>query len=424
MRSSNPEVFSSSRKPLTFAGWHWLVGIIVLGIGLRLAAIALYPHVPESDELAYLRMAETLVAGEAMTDIFGNYAYYNMGYPFFVLAPALALFDNSIFALRIANVIVGAISIAMVYAVARESGLRRPACLLSALLWALYVPSSVYGIYLAKENFMIPLVLGVLWCAVRMTRPFHLGVAALCGGLLGMLALTGNAALSLVAAIGVALILSKAIVRIRLLSIPIILIVATLVTTPWLVRNLTVLGAPVLNTNGGFNFYLGNNPAANGMFVSVAATPRGPSWNALRTEVGEVQASETLKKEALAWITSHPVEFVELSIKKLGLFWMPPVHDGTDGGGKMERLVRFIWLFQFLLLAGAALASVPFVRNAPPLTVLWAAVAAYSAVHMLFYVIFRYREPIMPVLCVLAAVVLERAALGILKYTENRQLAR
>jgi hypothetical protein len=304
--------------------------------------------------------------------------------------------------------------------VARAAGANRNARLLSAALWALYLPCGVYGVYLAKENFMIPLMLGVLWCALRMMGTFQLRIAVLCGGLFGLLALTGNAALSLAGAVGVALVVSKSALRIRILSVLVMFVVAILVTSPWLVRNATLLGAPVLNTNGGFNLYLGNNPAADGMFVSIGKTPRGPTWHALREEAGEVEASETLKHEALAWIKSHPSEFFALSVKKLGLFWMPPIHNGRDAPVGAEKLIRLVWLIEFVLLVCAAIATVPYVRTRPSLAVLWTAVAFYSAVHMLFYVIFRYREPIMPVVCVLAAVMLEQASVAVVRFTRQR----
>jgi len=418
MKTLNREASTPNQEHSSFRELHWLSVIIFAGILLRLAAILMYAHVPESDELAYLKMAEDLVAGKTMNA--GGYAFFNMGYSFFVLAPILWLSDHSLLGLRLANLICGTVSIALVYMVAREAGANRKARLLSAALWALYLPCGVYGVYLAKENFMIPLMLGVLWCALRMMRTFELRIAVLCGGLFGLLALTGNAALSLVGTVGVALLVSKSALRIRILSVPVILVVATLVASPWLVRNATLLGAPVLNTNGGFNLYLGNNPAADGMFVSIAQTPRGPTWHALREEVGEVQASETLKSEALAWIRSHPGEFFALSVKKLGLFWMPPLHNGRDAPVGAEKLIRLVWLIEFVLLVCAAIATLPYVRSRPSLAVLWTAVAFYSAVHMLFYVIFRYREPIMPIVCVLAAVMLEQASVAVARFARQR----
>lgn len=394
---------------------RWLLGIVGIGLLVRLAAILLYPHTPESDEIAYLGMAKSLVAGHGLVDLFGNRAYYNMGYAFFVLAPVHYLFHDNLLALRLANLACAAASIVLVHAVAREAGGKMPTRLLAALLWALYLPSALYGVYLAKENLMIPLMLGVVWCALRMLRAFQLGIAVLCGLLFGLLALTGNAALALAAAVGIALVLSRAGRAARLLSVPAILLAGALVTTPWLVRNVHVLGAPVLNTNGGFNLYIGNNPAATGSYVSIKDTPRGPTWNPLVVRVGEAAAAETLKREAIAWIAAHPARFLQLAALKLGLFWTPPSHDIGAAKG-LEAVVRMAWLVEYLVLAGAVLLGLKSLRERGAPTVLWTSVAAYTGVHMLFFAVARYREPIMPVICVLAAPLLQQAAVRILRF--------
>jgi hypothetical protein len=39
---------------------------------------------------------------------------------------------------------------------------------------------------------------------------------------------------------------------------------------------------------------------------------------------------------------------------------------------------------------------------------------------MLFYVIFRYREPIMPIVCVLAAVMLEQTSVAVARFARQR----
>jgi hypothetical protein len=187
-----------------------------------------------------------------------------------------------------------------------------------------------------------------------------------------------------------------------------VLLTAALLTSPWLMRNQRVLGAAVLNTNGGFNLYIGNNPSATGWHVSIADTPRGGSWNTLRQN-GELQASALLKQEALEWIREHPAAFASLALKKAVYFWMPPHHDGQGDGSLAETVIRRLWLLQFVVLLGLALVSLALrpLHNRQ-VAMLWMAIAAYTAVHMLFYVIFRYREPVMPMVVVLAALVVER----------------
>lgn len=389
-----------------------LVAIVLLGLALRLAAVLAYPHAPESDELAYQSMALGLIHGTGLVDNMGNHAMYNVGYPLFVLAPAFALLGEQLWAARLANLVLGALTMLLCYALAGQAGAGRWGRLFAAAAWALYLPASVYGVYLAKENLMLPLMLGIGCCALRLAARPNWALATGSGLLCGLLALTGNAGLCLVCVLLVALLCCPLAWPRRLALALVMASAATLVVLPWLVRNARVLGAPVLNTNGGFNLYTGNNPAATGWYMSIADTPRGPSWNALRLQ-GEVQASDILKHEALAWIRAHPAEFTALALKKAGYFWTPPLHPGKGPGSAVERLVRLAWAGQYLLLAVLALASlaVPALRNKKT-ALLWLALAGYTLVHMLFFVSVRYREPVMPVLVVLAALVFERLAAG------------
>lgn len=388
--------------------WIWLAFILLAGICLRSAAVAGLSHALESDELSYQSMAVNLLAGNGIQEN-GNRAFYNAGYSMFILAPLYYVFGENLLAARIANILLGAVSIVSCYFVAKEAGAGRLGRLLAAAIWALYLPTGIYSVYLAKENLMAPLMLGVIWCALRLiTRP-SIKVAALCGVLFGLLAMIGNAALSLAGAVAVALLLAPTTARQRLMLLGGVFVVALLVSSPWMLRNLYVIGAPVMNTNGGFNLYLGNNPAATGFFVSIADTPRGSTWHELRKSSGEFGAAETLKKEAISWIKENPNEFLVLALKKGAYFWTPPFHEGKGGNASAaESIVRLVWAIQFVLLVAAAVAGIFLLRpgNRRHL-VLWLAIACYTAVHMIFYVIFRYREPIMPILGVLAALAIE-----------------
>ncbi|AQR66958.1 hypothetical protein BZG29_00235 [Janthinobacterium sp. LM6] len=387
--------------------WLWLAIVAGIGLALRAAVIAGYQHVPEGDELAYRSMALNLLGGNGIVDSMGNRAMYNVGYPLLILAPVFFLFGDGLLAVRLVNMCLGGAAIVLCYLVAKEAGAGRSGRLIAAAAWALYLPSGIYGIYLAKENLMIPLMLGVMWCALRLARQPSKSVAIGCGALFGLLALTGNAALSLLAVLAWALLLSPASTVRRASLAMLALSVALVVSSPWLLRNMQVIGAPVLNTNGGFNLYLGNNPAATGMFISISETPRGPTWDALR-KTGEVQASETLKQEAISWAKAHPAAFLALAAKKAAYFWTPPLHEGKGNQSSAEKLVRLLWAIQFLLLIAGAMGTVlmPGLRNRQ-VAMLWLALACYTGVHMLFYVIFRYREPTMPLLAVMTGLVLE-----------------
>ena len=385
----------------------WPLLIVLIGLVLRATAIAAFGHTPAGDELAYKSMALSLIGGNKMVDNMGNYAMYNMGYPTFILAPVFYFFGDNLLAARLMNVILGGVAIALCYMVAREAGAGRIGGLLASAIWAVYLPASVYGVYLLKENVMVPLMLGVTWCALRLTVAPSARIALACGALFGLLSLTGNAALSLGGAVIFALALAPTSAKRKLVLSVLILLTTTGIATPWIVRNMQTIGAPVMNTNGGFNLYIGNNPAATGWFVSISDTPRGPTWEALRKS-GEALASETLKRDAIDWIKMHPTEFLDLAVKKAIYFWTPPFHEGKGESSTVERVVRIMWAMQFFVLLGAALGSLTFARlRNRRIAVLWVGIACYTAVHMLFYVIFRYRLPIMPLVGVIAAIAVE-----------------
>ena len=399
-----------------------LWGIAFAGLILRLAAIAAFGHAPESDELAYRSMALNLLAGKGIVDHMGNLAMYNVGYPLFVLTPAFLVNPDGLTLARVFNALLGSASIFVCHAIARELGSGVVGRLIAAALWAFYLPAAIYVVYLAKENLMTLLVLGSVYFSLRLVNGGGRLAAIGCGACFGGLALTGNAGLSLLVIVPAALYFSRKSGAARIQLAVLVLIAATAIPAPWVMRNMHALGAPILNTNGGFNLYLGNNPASTGMFVSIGETPRGETWQSLRRQ-GEVYASEILRKEAISWIEENPRQFVALAVQKLVYFWMPPFHRGAGEQSKAEILVRTLWAIQFVILALGALGSLfigPLRRNRG-VGLLWLAIGSYTAVHMIFYVIFRYREPIMPLLCVLAALVIEHFVSRMAGCTGTRQ---
>ena len=114
----------------------WLVAIIVAGVAMRVAAIVGFVHAPESDELAYRAMAVNLAGGHGILDGMGNRAMYNAGYPLFILAPVFLVFGDNLLAARAANLVLGAVSIVLCHATAREAGADRRGRLLAAACWA------------------------------------------------------------------------------------------------------------------------------------------------------------------------------------------------------------------------------------------------------------------------------------------------
>ena len=386
----------------------WL--IVAFSLIMRCLTVFVLKIEPESDYLSYDHMARTLLGGTGMVDNNGNAAFMSAGYPLFVLTPIYALFGHSLLAAQIGNALLGGASTYLVYLLLCEMQARTVARILGPLLFALYIPSWIYSEYLAKENLMTPLLLLLLYLSARLYKRPTPGAAVALGVTLGLLAMTGSAALAVAPVVMCAMACAKASLRTRLQAAAIVALAVVIVLAPWQYRNAQVVGSPVNNTNGGFNLYLGNNPNADGLFVSIIDTPMGVQWKALRAQ-GELQASTRLKEEAIAWISGHPVQFVQLALKKAALFWMPPIHQGKGQASTMETASRLVWLVQYAVLCAFAVYTLLTIRRRNRYVVgVLAAVVFYTGVHMLFYVVFRYREPIMPLVILLAAIGVESLA--------------
>lgn len=96
---------------------------------------------------------------------------------------------------------------------------------------------------------------------------------------------------------------------------------------PWAVRNGLVFDAFVpLTTSSGINLMGGNNPLADGGFVSDAPyTIRGMT---------EVESDRSYRARALDWIQSHPGQFLGLFPRKAGKF-LSPISLGTSSGSPL-----------------------------------------------------------------------------------------
>ncbi|WP_270936644.1 glycosyltransferase family 39 protein [Falsiroseomonas oryzae] len=383
-----------------------LAAILLLAAAMRVGAAVAVPSPLESDYLGYWNLAGHLAAGRGLILEDGKpTAFLSIGYPIF-LAGFFVLFGTSIAVVKAVNVVLGIAAVLFAYLAARAMFRSPWAAALGALILAAYVEASVYGAYVAKENLMVFLLMAQLVLAAhagaggawRVLNPVLFGVAT------GWLVVTGNAAISFLPGfVAIAFFARGAAVAPTLRYFVLAGLVGALTIAPVVVRNHLAFGGWGVNNNGGFNLYLGNNPNATPYFMSIADTPMGPRWHALREELGERGSSQYLGELAKQHILDNPGETIALSLRKALAFWEPPTHSGKYEETRVEQFVRLIWLVQYLGIALLCVAAFLRLRQDwRGIGAILLMVAGYTAVHMLFYVVYRYRLPIMPMLCVLA----------------------
>jgi hypothetical protein len=163
----------------------------------------------------------------------------------------------------------------------------------------------------------------------------------------------------------------------------------------------------LVSTNGGFNFWVGNNPSATG----AAYDARGePVWTripeSLKQELeaqSEVQQDQFLYREGLRFIHDEPGRFLALTARRLLYFWW-----FRPGAGSGQSPYPPYWVLAYQLVYGAVLVAAG--------VGVWAARAAWrrlwpiyaffvslTAVCSVFFVHTRYRMILEPFLLVLAA---------------------
>lgn len=188
---------------------------------------------------------------------------------------------------------------------------------------------------------------------------------------------------------------------------------------PWLIRNLGVLGEPVLTSTAGENFWRGNHEGAGGGVLDLnggeitRVEPLNPALPpTIRTVLltgTEIQRHEVFLSEAWRFIRTEPREALGLFARKMRTFWWRIDSDPRDYPRAASIAYAVIYRTELVLaLIGAFLlfrspggASAPPDRSAAVLAL--GLMIAVSVLQSAFYVQGRHRFLIEPLLLVFTA---------------------
>jgi tetratricopeptide (TPR) repeat protein len=366
-------------------------------------------------------------------------------YPYF-LASVYKIFGRDLFLVRLIQFLIGSLSCVLVYLIAKKIFNPRVGRIAGVI-------ASLYGILIYFEGeLLIPvlivfldlaLVLALLWAKAR---PSYQRWTA-CGGLLGLSALARPNILL----VGVAFFFwilfyfsqgtarparraepsrrtESAKNRSRryrksLLYAVCFAIGAILIVSPITLRNYIKGDDFVLiASQGGMNFYIGNNPQADG--VSAYLPGARSTWWGMNEDATSM-AEETMQKKlkpsqvssfwygrGMEFIKDRPLDFLSLLLKKLALFWNGneltnnrDIYFFKSQAGVLKGLVwKFVIFFPFgivcpLALLGMALSY----RQIRDTLVLLLFIFIYMFGIVIFFVTARFRVPIIPFLIIFSA---------------------
>jgi 4-amino-4-deoxy-L-arabinose transferase-like glycosyltransferase len=196
-------------------------------------------------------------------------------------------------------------------------------------------------------------------------------------------------------------------IKSRFATVAVAVVCLVLALLPWAIRNQRVIGTPIpTTTNGGITFYDGFNPLQLDKLSRGLTNGAGESDQSfVRSmpqlgEMNEVQRSDYFESLAWRFIGEHPADSIKLATAKLLRTWSP-VPLSADFGRPLYKIIAAIYTVPLFVLTIVGLWRGSLSR---PVRIFLLAPAVYfSIVHMMSVGSLRYRIPVEPLLCVLAA---------------------
>jgi 4-amino-4-deoxy-L-arabinose transferase-like glycosyltransferase len=399
----------------------WIVVILAVALTARSLWVAHAPADPTDgrhvdDTLFYHYSAAELAKGSSYVSPWtgANTAQWPPGYSF-LLATLYRLFGTNVEVAWGANIVLGALTCVAVYAagcliLGKRVG--APAGLLLAVF-----PGHIFfsSLILSETLFTFLVVVAMALILFAGQDKKRGALSAIPAGLVvGAAALTRGQGLFLIIVALLFWWLSTADWR-RTLRWTAVLIVAALgVIIPWTVRNYVAMDSFVfISTNAGGNLYVGNNEEGNGRFIFGIDSWIAEEYADLPPTEQEVAVSNRALREGLEFMFTHPWEEVQLAGSKLrglyeddedGLRWIHHPEVGSPVGS-LDVMADVANGFYFGVLAVSAGGLAYWLgrrRSAVALPLL--VVGVFTLGQLAFFTEPRFHLPMLPSLCLLAAV--------------------
>ena len=379
------------------------------------------------DANGYDRWAQQLAGG----DWIGSQVFYQAPlYPYF-LGVIYSVFGRDLLAVRIVQAVIGAASCVLLGMAGARLFSHRVG-LIAGLVLAVWAPAIFFDGLLQKSVLDMFFVCLGLWLIARLVypprgghhqepTPVGSGFTWMNWGALGLamgaLALTRENALIFILVI---VIWSAQRPVMRSLSERLVPfgIGLAVILMPVIIRNYAVDGGLYVTTSQfGPNFYIGNNPQADGTYASIRFGRGAPEFERIdATEVAEGAVGRSLTASevssywtgrALGYITGQPLDWLRLMGRKTLL--LVNRHEMLDTESQASYaewswpLELLGWFGHFgLLVPLAALGAMVTWPDRQRLWILHALTLSYAASVVLFYVFARYRYPLVPFLILFA----------------------
>lgn len=395
----------------------FVLAITVRALHLFLMRDSLLYEVLVCDARQYDGWAQRIAGGQWLggSEIF----YQTPLYPY-CLAILYAVFGHNVWLVRACQSVLG--SLACVFlARAGSRFFSPPIGTLAGILLALYPPAIFFDGIVQKASLDLVLMTALLWVVAAAQSQPRYALFGAAGLLLGAMTLNReNAAVLLPVLLAwiVGLSWSQP-ARTKFARGLVFCLATAAVFLPVGARNFYVGGAFTLTTSQmGSNFFIGNHLGASGTYESLRAGRGDPRYegedarllaeDALKRPLSSSEVSRYWLTRCWADIQSDPTAWVRLLAWKWFLTWNQVELIDAESFGTHQRhsavLADLGWLLHFGVLCPLAIVGAWWTRHDwRRLWPLYAMLASFSAAVTLFYVVARYRYPLVPVVALFAA---------------------
>ncbi|MEE2637803.1 MAG: tetratricopeptide repeat protein [Acidobacteriota bacterium] len=396
------------------------LGVFGLALAVRLIHVwqlrdAPFFNLPMGDAQSYHTWGVEIASGNWI----GSETFYQAPlYPYF-LGALYSVFGADLLAVRLTQVVIGAVSCVLLAITGRL--LFTPTVgIVAGVMLALYAPAIFFDGLVQKTAigaFLLCVLLALLSRLTTRSGPTWAWVWP--GVTLGGLILTRENALVFVIVVLGWLALSRSLGKQRLAWAGAIVVGLAIVILPVAVRNKAVGGDLVLTTaQFGPNFYIGNNPNADGTYRPLVFGRGDPRFEredatqiaerALGTSLTPTQVSRYWTRQSLDYMVTQPGDWMRLTGRKIML-----AINAAEVADTEDQLSYSDWsvplrapgdVWHFGVLAPLAVAGIWLTwSRRRQLLLFYLLPGAYAASIVMFAVMGRYRYPLVPLLILFAA---------------------
>src|SRR5205807_2133806 len=403
---------------------HYIFAGVLLIRVVVLARLTASPYLlpTRGDMHFYDDWAQRILSGQ-LTD---HLAFYGLpGYPY-LLAALYKIAGYGPFVPALLQALLEAGTATLIYKVSAGifsgTGLRRAQIVgvLAALGWAFFVPAQTYAVVLMPTAWLIFIFWLILWRIVRRKNAPTGWEALILGLLVGLTATAIATILFLIPLLISAIALKPAIsthpqFRTRISALVLLFLGTAAGTSPCWVHNCLIARDSVfLSAHSGINFWIGNNPGANG-YPRFPPGLRAGQAAMLQDSIdaAESAAGHSLKRgevsrywstKAREYIERYPLAWLRLLALKLRTFWSAFQYDDLSIITILrEQRVTFPGIYFGLVAALALPAMVLGWKTTATGRWVTSAIALQMLALLPVFTTERYRLPVVPGLLVFAA---------------------